>query len=94
MKKYLKEYRNWWIIGSLALIIFLLISLLPGERKVFEIDDKCGPMMNLISHTVPDEAACRTRRRSQCGIYDMEYHKVKFEEAPVGCHTCTCTCKS
>ena len=64
-----------------------------GEKKIFEIKDKCGQFVNLFSHTIQDEATCRTRCRSQCQTNDLVYSNVEFEEMQMECNKCICHCK-
>ena len=78
---------------ALLVIIGIILALLPESQKSFDIKDRCGPIMNLISHTIQSEAVCETRCKSQCKTLDLTYSKVNFVEAEVGCHKCTCFCK-
>ncbi len=91
MKKNLKDYIIWGTIACLLILILILIS--SGEETSFEIEDRCGPIMNLISHTVADQSVCTTRCKSQCETMKLSFGKVNFEEAKIGCHSCTCFCK-
>jgi hypothetical protein len=83
------------LIGILLLVLIVLIitKLNFREKKIFEIEDKCGKFVNLVSHTIEDEAACETRCRAQCISSDHKYGKVEFEKSDVGCNSCTCFCK-
>lgn len=83
------------LIGILLLVLIMLIITKPNfrEKKVFEIEDKCGKFVNLLSHTIEDKAACETRCRAQCISIGYKYNKVEFEKSNVGCNSCTCFCK-
>ncbi|MEA2036430.1 MAG: hypothetical protein U9O94_02900 [Nanoarchaeota archaeon] len=87
--------KNHYIYGFIALLVVFIIVILmfPGKEESFDIKDRCGPIMNLISHTIQDETACQTQCKSQCGTKDMKYSRVEFEEMELGCHSCTCFCK-
>ncbi|MBW2975367.1 hypothetical protein KY366_06630, partial [Candidatus Woesearchaeota archaeon] len=93
MKKTLKRNLTWILIAFLILLIITIILLIPSKERSFEIKDRCGPIMNLISHTIKDEAVCKTRCRSQCETIDLKYSRVEFQSMEIGCHSCTCFCK-
>jgi len=82
------------LIGILLLaLVMLVIAILgSGEKRIFEIEDKCGKFVNLISHTIEDEAACETRCRAQCIGIDRKYDKIEFEKSGEECNSCTCFC--
>ena len=83
-----------YLIIFLVIAVGLLAVLGPLLRKetVFNIEDKCGRFVNLFSHTIEHEEACRTRCRSQCSAADYDYKKVEFELKNGSCNTCTCYC--
>ena len=83
------------LIAVMVLIVLLIVLMTANfrEAKTFDIEDKCGRIVNLEQHTVPDEAACRSRCRAQCESIDYKFDKVEFQENVVGCHSCKCYCK-
>ena len=91
MKKSNKKI--WIIIGSLLLIVILLLIFSPREEKSYDIKDRCGPMVNFISHSVEHDSACKIQCSSKCDTVDMKYSKHEFTGRQVGCNSCTCYCK-
>ena len=89
----LKNYLIWAFIVILVIFIVALVLVIPGKEKSFEIKDRCGPIMNLISHTIQDESVCKTRCKSQCGTMELAYSRIDFKKYEVGCNSCTCFCK-
>ena len=83
------------LIGILLLVAITLIIIKPNlmAKKSFEIEDKCGQFVNLVSHTIEDKDTCRSRCRAQCISIEYKYDKVEFEKSDVGCNSCTCFCK-
>ena len=83
------------LIGILLLVLITLVTakLSFKEKKIFEIDDKCGKFVNLVSHTIEDETTCRSRCRAQCLSIDYKYDKTEFEKSDAGCNSCICFCK-
>lgn len=78
----------------LAVAIAAVIAINPNpERNSFKIEDKCGKFVNVMSHTIEDENACKTRCRSQCDSTGLRYRKARFEKSELGCNSCTCNCK-
>ena len=82
-----------WTLIMILLISTLVILFLPGKKESFDIKDRCGPIMNLIHHTIADETSCKTHCRSQCNTKDLEFDKIKFTLNARGCNECICTCK-
>ncbi len=93
MKKSIKGYLPWFVIGGLLALVLGLFFSIGFKEESFEIKDRCGPIMNFISHTVQDESACEMRCKSQCGIKELKYSRVEFKERSVGCNLCKCFCK-
>ena len=89
----IKTYLTWTFIAVLAILIVALLVLIPGKEKSFEIKDRCGPIMNLMSHTIQDKSACETRCKSQCETMESRYSRIEFQEREIGCHSCTCFCR-
>ncbi len=81
------------IIVLLAIILALFFIGSTRKRVSFELDDRCGPIMNMISHSIKDESVCRSKCLSQCNVKDLRFRKVEFYENPRGCNNCTCFCK-
>lgn len=93
-KKMMKDPRSIFIaILAIILLAVLFMFLDTGETRSFEIEDKCGKFVNLLSHTIEDEATCKSRCRAQCQSEDMNFKKVDFEVPVQGCNKCTCYCK-
>ena len=92
IKKFVKDSKII-LIGILVLIMLMIAMPSSGEKKAFELEDKCGKFVNLVSHTIEDEAACETRCRAQCIGIDHKYDKVEFKESEAECNKCTCFCK-
>lgn len=89
----IKNYLIWGFIAGLVTLIVILLILIPGKEESFEIKDRCGPIMNLISHTIQDGSVCKTRCKSQCETMELIYNRIEFQEREIGCHSCTCFCK-
>lgn len=87
----LKDPKLIFII-ILALAIVVVMAINPSSES-FEIEDKCGKFVNVMSHTIEDENACKTRCRSQCDSTGLRYRKARFEKSELGCNSCTCNCK-
>ena len=94
IKKQARELRLALIIG-LAIIVAALIIIKPnfGNGQSFEIEDKCGKFVNLVSHTIGEEPTCRSRCRAQCLSMDYKYDKVEFGKSDTGCNSCKCFCR-
>lgn len=85
--------------------LFLIILLALGIAAIFaaepilkngtsfRIEDKCGKFINLMSHTIDDEDACKTRCRSQCESRDYRYTRSEFIQSNTGCNECMCYCR-
>ena len=80
------------MIALLVLVVALLIWNPFKKSQSFSIQDKCGPIMNLVSHTVPDEDACRVQCLSLCNSRDLSYHSASFAQSEMGCNNCRCEC--
>lgn len=93
MKKKLKDYIILGIVAALIILIIIIAGIMPGKEKSFEIKDRCGPIMNMISHTIPNKDVCKTRCSSQCETMELSFSRISFQEAMAGCHSCTCFCK-
>lgn len=83
------------LIAALILLIALVFLLKPSMtgKAAIPIEDKCGRFLNLRSHTIPDESACRTRCRSQCESSGGGYGKAEFAQKDPACNSCMCYCK-
>jgi hypothetical protein len=99
----MKQAIIWGVISALVILIILLLVISPdkgaigfavlGSGKSFEIRDRCGPIMNYISHTIQSEGVCETRCKAQCETLDLNYKKIEFRQEEVGCNYCMCYCK-
>ena len=82
------------IVILMVIIIIVLIIINPFKKEViFQIKDRCGPIMNMISHTIKDESSCKTQCRSQCEVKELSFKRAEFEFNPLGCNNCTCFCR-
>lgn len=87
-----KDYK--FIIIILMLLSIIAVFLIKTDEEVIiELDDRCGPMMNLISHTIADSSVCKTKCKSQCVTKDLSFQKTEFFLNERGCNNCTCFCK-
>ena len=92
-EKLLKEPKLLVII-ALVLILLVVFTVEPNFRAVsFNIEDKCGKFVNLMSHTIEDENACKSRCRAQCQSIEHAYKKVEFKKSGISCNSCICYCK-
>lgn len=98
----LKSYREkisknpkLFLIILLAFGIVAIFAAEPILKKgaSFKIEDKCGKFINLMSHTIDDEDACKTRCRSQCESRDYGYRRAEFTQSNTGCNECMCYCR-
>jgi hypothetical protein len=86
-----KLYLILFLVVVLAFILLINPDFKPG--KSFEIEDKCGQFVNLLSHTIDDEAKCRSRCRAQCDSIDYKFGRVEFEKRANECNYCKCFCR-
>ena len=101
IRKYREKLKNdrKLLIICVLLILFLLTALVlfginsRAGIKSFEIEDKCGRFINLMSHTIEDKGKCRTRCVSQCQSESRSYYDSEFEFRESGCNYCKCYCK-
>ncbi|MFH1642060.1 MAG: hypothetical protein ABIC04_04120 [Nanoarchaeota archaeon] len=94
MKNKILSNKKMVLIIILVAIVAAAIFFVSGRSEVsFEIKDRCGPIVNMISHTINDESGCRSQCKSQCKVKDLKYAKVEFEESMQACHSCICYCK-
>lgn len=86
--------RDKKVISIFALFILLAAMLIfqSSGKTAFTIEDKCGKFVNLMSHTIEDEGACRTRCRSQCESVSKEYSSAEFTKNDNACNSCVCYC--
>ena len=82
------------IIAFLVVIIIsvFLVRAIRQEKKELSIEDRCGPFMGSIVHTIKDENICEMRCISQCDVSGYKLKKFKFDSGGVGCNSCTCIC--
>ena len=93
-KQLIKNHKSILIAVLLLMVVVLLVVKIGfSYEKSFEIEDKCGKFVNLVSHTIEDEDMCRFQCRAKCISQDYKYAKVEFEKRNVGCNLCTCFCK-
>ena len=82
------------IIVILLTVIAVAISINPLKKEVsFELKDQCGPIMNMISHSIGTESACMAKCKLQCEVKDLSFSRVEFKINMQGCNHCTCFCK-
>lgn len=92
-EKLLKEPKLLVLI-FLVLILLIIFIVEPNFKAVtFNIEDKCGKFVNLMSHTIEDGNACKSRCRTQCQSINDAYKKVEFKKSDLGCNSCACFCK-
>lgn len=77
----------------IVLVAVMIITLNSREGKSFQIEDKCGKFVNLFSHTIEDEATCKSRCKTQCESIDYKLRKIEFIKKEKSCNLCTCYCK-
>ena len=97
IKRYGAKLKDLKLLTVLMLVILLVVIVIIdpfGKEIKYDIEDKCGKFVNLYSHTIEDEPACRTRCRAQCESQDHSYKSVEFTLNTVGCNICTCKCRS
>lgn len=70
-----------------------IASLFKSKEFSLEIVDKCGMFYNLFSHTVSDEADCRTKCKNQCHAQDAVFKDAVFSLGQKSCNTCKCYCR-
>jgi hypothetical protein len=82
---------------AIAILVITLLSLILldpfAQVKSFQIDDKCGRFMNLMSHTINDETECVIRCKQKCISQELRYKNVDFQNTGNSCNSCTCNCK-
>ncbi|MEK6946653.1 MAG: hypothetical protein AABX32_03515 [Nanoarchaeota archaeon] len=82
------------LIVVLAAVLLLLFTI-DGYTKnniSFKIEDKCGKFINLLSHTVEDENACKVRCNSQCQSLNYKFRRTDFTKNESNCNSCICYC--
>jgi len=89
--------RKFKVVFIILLIVILgLIFFITKNSKeiiTFELKDKCGKILNLISHTIETENVCKIRCHNQCKSRDYDIESYEFVKAEIGCHSCKCFCK-
>lgn len=94
MRHELKDPKLILIISLGFVFIAILIFLGLNSKDVsFEIQDKCGQFVNLVSHTIENEDTCKSRCRAQCGTKDLDFKKIDFIKKETECNYCKCFCK-
>ena len=88
-----KDLIIYIVIGILIVLIVGIALASFNKEYSFDIQDTCGPIMNLISHTVKDKTVCTTKCMFRCESKDLEFKKVEFYENMFGCNNCTCYCQ-
>ena len=82
------------IIVLLLIVIGAVVLINPFKKEVsFGLIDRCGPIMNMVSHSIGTESACMIKCKSQCGVKDLKFSRVEFKINMQGCNNCTCFCK-
>jgi hypothetical protein len=76
----------------LFILFIFIIRPLTQEKKIFQIEDKCGPFMGSLVHTVANKDICEMRCTSQCDTNDFHLKKIEFVDNGLKCHDCTCIC--
>ena len=94
IKKKIKQNAKIIIIVFLfiTLVMVFIIRPLSKEKREFSIEDRCGPFMGSIVHTIKNEDVCEMRCRSQCEVNNFNYRKIIYEDGGIGCNSCTCLC--
>ena len=92
------KYRMYGLIAGIAVLALvaavMFLVILPQQREVsFSIPDRCGPIMNMVSHSVGDEYVCRNKCLSQCEVKELKLYRSEFTRNMGGCNNCTCFCR-
>jgi hypothetical protein len=59
----------------------------------YNIEDKCGKFMNMMSHSIPDENSCIIRCQARCESMKLTISHVEFGTFENKCNYCACYCK-
>lgn len=93
-KNELLKHSKLILIAALIIAALVVVMIGPGFSSMsFKIEDKCGNFVNLASHTVNDEDACKIRCRAQCESAEKRFRKMEFKTGNSGCNSCMCYCK-
>ena len=87
-----KIKKSHYIVIVLALVILALLFV-PYTTKKIKLEDRCGPFVNMVSHTIQSKSICETRCKSQCETIDYKLSKAVFQENTNSCNDCMCYCK-
>jgi len=93
MKFKIRNHKSVMIVFLLIVIVIVML-INPFKKEVsFNLKDRCGPIMNMVSHSIGDEDACSSKCRVQCQVKDLKFSRVEFNINLQGCNNCTCFCK-
>ena len=86
---------NKKLIVSLVLIIVIVALVLTqfSKEKKIVINDRCGPLLKEIVHSIKDEDACKIKCVGQCTSIDMEFKRIVFKDNRPYCNDCECYCE-
>lgn len=86
---------KWTLAVIILMIIAVFVFLINFNKKEvsFPLNDNCGLMVNMVSHTIGDEDACRIKCMGQCESKDLGFSRVEFRFNAQGCNNCACFCK-
>lgn len=82
------------LIAAVLILIAVIVFFRISKKEVsFDLKDNCGLVVNMISHTISTEEACKIKCMGQCESMDLKFSRVKFDMNMNGCNNCTCFCK-
>jgi len=93
--KKVKRLQQIQLVSILVLLIaFISVYMFINRPELtkYVVRDECGEIGGAVSHSIDDTDACVSACTAYCQSFQKEYHKSKFIESTLSCHTCDCTC--
>jgi len=89
----MKKERIIILLVCVLIAVFLLFWFQPKNSPEIHLQDQCGSISSLVSHTIADEDTCRVRCTNQCKATKRKLSDTKFVLGQQTCNDCYCTCR-
>lgn len=94
--EFLKNRLTWLVFAVIIVIFFQLYisGKISFKIEKYELVDECGRTLNgAVSHTIPNDSACKVMCYNQCGTVEKDLLDYYFNIPVEGCHECSCRCR-
>ena len=104
-----KKRRKSSLIKKILVTIVLLIALivllffieyypdalgsLAKKPKMYNVEDRCGIILDRLLHQIKDEGECRIACRNECEVRNEKFDSSEFIPKENECNVCSCYCK-